>query len=101
MCVFAVISQIEINPIRIRDTTAERGEQMRQYLKKLRADKEATQDDVANALGISQNYYSLIENGLRKDSLDLRFLIKLSEYFGVSLKWITEEEKKLIGKKGA
>lgn len=38
---------------------------MREYLKNAREDMNLTQKDVALFLGISQNYYSDIENGIR------------------------------------
>ncbi len=65
---------------------------MREYLKKLRKDKQLTQQNVADVLGISQNYYTYIENGERQKNLDLPIVMKLSELFGVSVEWIAEQE---------
>ena len=50
-----------------------RGENVREYLKKLRLKKKMTKQAVADFLGISQNYYTYIENGERQKSLDLVF----------------------------
>ncbi len=68
---------------------------MREYLKLLRKSKALTQTDVAIFLGLSQNYYSSIENGERQKDLDLSILIKLSKLFNVSIDYIISEEEKL------
>ena len=54
---------------------------MREYLKKLRLKKKMTKQAVADFLGISQNYYTYIENGERQKSLDLAYASKLAELF--------------------
>lgn len=41
------------------------------YLKLLRKSRCLTQDELAKALGISQTYYSQIENGQRRPSISL------------------------------
>lgn len=74
---------------------------MRKYLRDLRLEKKASQQVTADALGISQNYYSCIENGTRKASIDLCLLIKLSAFFEVDLNYLIEQEKAIAGKKGA
>lgn len=66
---------------------------MRKYLKELRDKKEISQKQTANILGISQNYYSMIENGERQKDLDLSLVTKLAELFDVSVEWIAEQEK--------
>ena len=66
---------------------------MRKYLKELRDKKEISQKQTANILGISQNYYSMIENGERQKDLDLSIVTKLAELFNVSVEWIAEQEK--------
>jgi transcriptional regulator with XRE-family HTH domain len=43
---------------------------MRKWLKILRNSKNMTQADLANKAGISQQYYSFIENGDRVPSVD-------------------------------
>ena len=46
-------------------------------------------------LGISQNYYTYIENGERQKSLDLAYASKLAELFNVSVDWIAKQEQKV------
>lgn len=69
-----------------------RGENVREYLKKLRLKKKMTKQAVADFLGISQNYYTYIENGERQKSLDLAYASKLAELFNVSVDWIAKQE---------
>lgn len=68
---------------------------MREYLKKLRLKKKMTKQAVADFLGISQNYYTYIENGERQKSLDLAYASKLAELFNVSVDWIAKQERKV------
>ena len=72
-----------------------RGENVRDYLKKLRLKKKMTKQAVADFLGISQNYYTYIENGERQKSLDLAYASKLAELFNVSVDWIAKQEQKV------
>ena len=71
------------------------GENVREYLKKLRLKKKMTKQAVADFLGISQNYYANIENGERQKSLDLVYVSKLAELFNVSVDWIAKQEQKV------
>lgn len=52
------------------------------YLKLLRKSRCLTQDELAKKLGISQTYYSQIENGQRRPSIAL--WRKIHEFFNVS-----------------
>lgn len=74
---------------------------MRQYLKELRNKNKLFQRDVAEALGISQHYYSCIENGIKKKRMDVETLLKISALYGVSLKWLADQETEYLEKKGA
>lgn len=75
------------------------------YLKLLRNSRFLTQDELAKKLGISQTYYSQIENGQRRPSISLwqriHKLFNLSEYImwqlidGNSVK-LGESEKEII-----
>jgi len=56
-------------------------------LKMLRKQKNITQQNIAIQLNISQEAYSLYENGKREPNIDT--LIKLAELFGVSLDILT------------
>lgn len=52
-------------------------------LKRMREERGLKQNFVAKQLGITQNYYSQIENGHRPPQLE--HLLKLRNLFGVSL----------------
>lgn len=54
-----------------------------------------TKQAVADFLGISQNYYTYIENGERQKSLDLAYASKLAELFNVSVDWILVANTKI------
>lgn len=58
---------------------------MRIWLKKLREQKNITQSQLANHIGIKQNYYSEIENGKKQQTLSFVTAIKLAEAFNISL----------------
>ena len=55
-------------------------------IKDLREDHDLLQKDIANLLGISQQYYSEYEKGNRTIPVD--FLIMLSKYYSVSTDYI-------------
>lgn len=69
---------------------------MRTYLKTIREEKGLSQQQTAEKIGISQNYYSMIENGERQKKLDLPIVTKLAELFNVSIEWIAEQEKSVV-----
>ena len=66
---------------------------MRDWLKKLRDDIGMSQRNVADKIGISQQYYALIENGERQKKIDIELAQKLADIFGVTLEFIYEHEK--------
>lgn len=66
---------------------------MRDWLKKLRDDIGMSQRNVADKIGISQQYYALIENGERQKKIDIELAQKLADIFGVTLEFICEREK--------
>ena len=55
-------------------------------LKDLREDNDLFQKDVAQLLGISQQYYSEYEKGNR--TMPISHLIKLAQYYGTSIDYI-------------
>lgn len=57
---------------------------MRKYLIKLREKQNESQQDVANAIGISRQYYSMIESGERQKRMDIVLISSLARHFGVS-----------------
>lgn len=65
---------------------------MREYLKILRLSNGRSQQDVANALGMTRQNYSLIERGERQQDINLTLLEKLSKYFCVSIKELIDFE---------
>ena len=69
---------------------------MRNYLKSKREKLGLSQSEIANKLGISQNYYSMIETGERQKQLSIEMAQKLADVFGVTLAYICEQETKSI-----
>lgn len=57
-------------------------------LRDLREDTDKTQADIASYLGIQQTVYSRYERGFQ--TIPLEHLIKLADYYQVSLDYITE-----------
>ena len=55
-------------------------------LKDLREDRDLTQTQIADFLGIKQTVYSRYERGFQ--NLPLEFLVKLSKFYGVSTDYI-------------
>lgn len=70
---------------------------MRGYLKELRNCQNKSQQDVAGAIGVTRQYYNMIEAGDRQTDMSLSTMQKLSEVFDVPITKIIEEEKKLKG----
>ena len=65
------------------------------YLKRLRdlrEDHDLLQKDVADILGISQTVYSRYERGYQ--NIPLEHLLKLADYYAVSLDYIFDREQK-------
>jgi transcriptional regulator with XRE-family HTH domain len=67
---------------------------LRSYLKEIREKKNYSQVYVARVIGISQNYYSNIENGKRQEILKMDMLVKLANVFDLSIQEIVELENK-------
>lgn len=68
---------------------------MRSYLAKMREEKKMTQHDVAKAVGVSRQYYQMIETGNRQKKMDVTLCVKLADVLGVSVVDIINEESKL------
>ena len=62
------------------------GDYMDNRIKDLREDRDLTQTQVAEAIGITQRKYSYIETGTQQLTDEL--LVKLSRYYGVSTDYI-------------
>ena len=65
---------------------------MRKYLTEHRKQKGLTQQYVANALGVSRQYYQQIEAGQRQQKLELFLASKLASVFQLSLHELLEQE---------
>lgn len=66
---------------------------MREYLKKAREALGYTQLEVANQLGISQNYYCDIENGSRQRELKATIALALSEILNIPINDLLKYER--------
>lgn len=67
---------------------------MREYLAKLRQQRNESQQDVAEAIGISRQYYRMIETGERQKRMDIILISALAKHFGISEAEIVNLEKK-------
>ncbi len=65
---------------------------MRKWLRDLREASKMSQQTVAERIGISQNYYCMIESGERQPKMTIEMAKKLSEVFEVPIDTILENE---------
>lgn len=66
---------------------------MRDYLVDMRTKRNESQQDVAKAVGISRQYYAMIEAGERQKKMDITLLTALSKHFGVPVAKIISLEQ--------
>lgn len=66
---------------------------MRKYLKEAREKLNYTQTHVAQSLGISQNYYCDIENGVRQKELKASLIIGLSDVLKIPINDLLKFER--------
>ena len=66
---------------------------MREYLKAMRSERGLTLQNIADKLGITKQYYRLIENGERQKNMDITLACKIADGMGVSLADIVENER--------
>ena len=66
---------------------------MREYLVDLRTQRSESQQDVANAVGISRQYYAMIESGERQKKMDITLLTALSRHFDVPVAKLIDMEQ--------
>ena len=59
-----------------------------QHLRDIREDRDLRQKDIAAVLNVSQNTYSQYETGVI--SLTAEVLIKLADYYGVSIDYLLD-----------
>ena len=65
---------------------------MREYLIEMRNKLNLSQQDVADYVGISRQYYNAIENGIRQKKMDITLITKFSKLFKVTLQMICDLE---------
>lgn len=65
---------------------------MREYLKEFREKQRITQKQLAESIGLSQNYYFYIESGERQRDISLDLLQKLSQALEVPLNDLIQKE---------
>ena len=71
------------------------GEKMRTWLKELRRTSKMSQQNVADLLGITQQYYNLIESGERQSKMSIETAQKLAAIFNVPIEYVLEKETKI------
>ena len=67
---------------------------MRKWLQQAREDNNLTQQQVAEAIHVSESYYSFIESGKRQKKMDVALAAKLSVVFNIPVEQIVELEAK-------
>lgn len=63
---------------------------MRTWLQNARTKAGFTQQETADRLDLTRQYYAMIESGQRQKSLDILLAKKISALFGISLDQIAE-----------
>ena len=71
---------------------------MREYLKLMRESMGLSLQDMADKIGISRQYYQLIENGERQKKMDITLVKSIATIFGVPLETIIEQENIILKK---
>ena len=67
-------------------------EQVREYLIEAREKAGLTQQDVANRIGISRQYYQMVETGERQKRMDLSLASVLSVVLNIPIAEIVQRE---------
>ena len=70
---------------------------MRTWLKDLRISRNMTQKEMAKAIGITEAYYSLIENGQRQKKMDVTILAGIAKATGTSVGRVAVKELAYLG----
>ena len=66
---------------------------MRQYLVSLRNEHGYSQQDVADRLNISRQYYQMIETGERQKKMDISLASGIATLYGISVMDVENFEK--------
>lgn len=69
---------------------------MREYLAEYRRKRNESQQNVASALGISRQYYNMIESGERQRRMDMLLITGLANHFGVAVTTIVDHEQRYL-----
>lgn len=65
---------------------------MREWLKDARLQQRLTQKQMADAIGVTESYYCMIEGGDRQKKMDVTLAIKIGNVLGLSLEEIVKAE---------
>lgn len=65
---------------------------MRDWLKSLRKEKGLSIKEVSGKLGISESYYSLIEDGSRQKNMDITLASGLASIFQIPISEVVAKE---------
>lgn len=68
---------------------------MRQYLVSLRNEHGYSQQDVADKLNISRQYYQMIETGERQKKMDISLASSIATLYGISVMDVEKFEKEI------
>lgn len=66
---------------------------MREWLKEARLARKLTQKQMADAVGVTEAYYSLIESGDRQKKIDLTLALRLGTALGLSIAEVAKLEE--------
>lgn len=69
---------------------------MREWLKKIRCKKKLSRRFVADKLGVTEMGYTQIENGIRRQDINLSLMLGLASVFGVSVNYILKHEVEFL-----
>ena len=69
---------------------------LREYLKQLREAKGLTMQELSEKLGITRQYYQMIESGERQRKMDIPIITGISKALGVPVEYIVNEESKIM-----
>ncbi len=67
-------------------------------MRELRINKNITQQMVADVVGITRQYYNMIETGERQKKLSIDMARKLADVFGVTFEYICAQENQVSDK---
>ena len=66
---------------------------MREWLKEARLARKLTQKQMADVVGVTEAYYSLIESGDRQKKIDLTLALRLGTALGLSIDEVAKLEE--------